>query len=491
VLEETAPRKNCFICYLALAEYYAKSGTETFDYFAAVKNAGKAILIKPTDPGPYQIRAKLNLELEIEGHFVYFTQAIVDYLKIVELEPGNITHKNDACHSGAKAPGLLTQEMAAAVVKLCDEIISAEPNKVQNYIDRAVILAAGGSNTAAIADLDAALKLDKNSPPALLAKARVYKSLEDWRRAVFYYTKFKEQPSEHIDPDIFESRGECYLRMGKCQNARSDFEAAGKSLSGVKNIHHMAAYYWNCGKNLPKTLEYLEMLIKDGEQCEGACFRPEEYKALLTGLDETAEYKVLLGKYSAPMQTGKAISSSRNATANVSTGASPTQKMRNAALFGAIKNYDEAAILKALKDGADINAQDPDDRRGFTPLMKAAHDVSEGWEESSYKVVDLLLSKGADVNGAAPDGITALVRAACDNDLRMVKKLLENGADPNSGNYPAIICAAHYGSADMVSLLVSYKSDLNAKDGTGSTAFSASANFPEIRRILQKAGAKN
>lgn len=172
--------------------------------------------------------------------------------------------------------------------------------------------------------------------------------------------------------------------------------------------------------------------------------------------------------------------------------ASPEKDLHNKELFSAIANFDEKAILRAIDEGADINAQDPNDRRHFTPLLKASHDVSEGFQESSVRVVQLLLSKGADVNKSAPDGTTALLRAACDNDVNMVRLLLEKGADANLGTYPGIICAVHYNSPEMVSLFISHKANVNALDGSGNSPLmeATKSGNTEIKMLLLNAGAK-
>ena len=157
----------------------------------------------------------------------------------------------------------------------------------------------------------------------------------------------------------------------------------------------------------------------------------------------------------------------------------PTQKMLNKSLFKAIENFNKDAILEALNNGADINAEDPDDYRGFTPLLKAAHDVSEGQEDDSYQVIDLLLSKGADINQSSPDGVTALLRAACDNDFTLVKKLLEKGADPNSASNSALECAESYGNTEMVALLIAHKATHEVKSA-----------FPELLEAARHADEK-
>jgi len=296
LLEEKGLKENCYICYLALAEYYARKEGEPFDEDKSARNADKAILINPSDPRPYKLRAAMLLKYEDEGYFEDFKQAINDYLKLVELEPNNISYKSDACRAGAKSTRLLGLETAAAIRKLCDEAVKADPNNSANLIARAAILSAAGDNTASISDLDAVLKIDKNNPRILLAKAREYEALKDWRRAAFYYSRAMESNADNIDPEILGSRGRCYLHLASCEKAKSDLEAAGKKLSGVDSLHYMASYYWTCEKNLLKTLEYIEYLHEWG-QCEGSCYRPEDYRDFLSGLDENPEYKTLLEKY--------------------------------------------------------------------------------------------------------------------------------------------------------------------------------------------------
>ena len=86
---------------------------------------------------------------------------------------------------------------------------------------------------------------------------------------------------------------------------------------------------------------------------------------------------------------------------------------------------DLAAVKRALTDGADSNAQDP--QSGSTMLSIAAL-------MGHTEIVALLLEHGADVNAKSRDGGTALHAAAFLGRVETVKLLLEKGADTTLEN---------------------------------------------------------
>lgn len=297
-LEAAAERGNCFICRMALAEHYAEWGTINFNYDKSVQNAGKAVAIKPADPRPYETRAALSLRYETESYFEYFKQAIIDYLKLVELDPGSIARKREVCKAGGKSPDLLGRELAVPVLKYCDDVVKEDPADTDTIVNRAAIHAADGNNAAAIADLDKVLNLDSNNTNVFIAKAHIYESLRDWEQAAANFTRYIDSCSDPaFNPEVVESRGLCYLKMSSCKKAKADFDLSTKSFNIIDKAHHRAAYYWVCEKDLAKTLWYIEELLKMGGECEGECYRPEEYKDLFSGLEENKEYKGLVEKY--------------------------------------------------------------------------------------------------------------------------------------------------------------------------------------------------
>ena len=81
-------------------------------------------------------------------------------------------------------------------------------------------------------------------------------------------------------------------------------------------------------------------------------------------------------------------------------------------------------------------AVDRSDRNGLTPLMCIAggsdHRRSDPDQGEQFSRINLLLSRGADINARNLIGQSALMLAADDGDAEVVKLLLAKGADPNA-----------------------------------------------------------
>ncbi|OTB16084.1 hypothetical protein K445DRAFT_11701 [Daldinia sp. EC12] len=127
-------------------------------------------------------------------------------------------------------------------------------------------------------------------------------------------------------------------------------------------------------------------------------------------------------------------------------------------------------MLAQQKDfDPDVELTKPKDGSGWTPLMIAAS-VKDG-----DGIVDLLLSRGADVNQKNHNGQTALHFVASKGNLDIARKLLDHKPPASTrvrdrrGQYP-LHRAAAVGSVPMVNLLLQNKSPLNATDNTGYTA---------------------
>ncbi|KAH8893726.1 ankyrin [Thozetella sp. PMI_491] len=112
------------------------------------------------------------------------------------------------------------------------------------------------------------------------------------------------------------------------------------------------------------------------------------------------------------------------------------------------------------------------------------------------KIVDLLLSKGADVNQTNNQNQTVLHFVASKNNLDVAKKLFEQKTPVSArvrdkrGQYP-LHRAAAVGSVPMVNLLVKNKSPLNATDSAGYTALhhAVAEGHGDTAVALLKAGA--
>lgn len=106
------------------------------------------------------------------------------------------------------------------------------------------------------------------------------------------------------------------------------------------------------------------------------------------------------------------------ATAALPGAAADTGAQERSTLLEAVTYDDLEAVKSFVEAGADINAAND---YGHTPLLIACN---YGYEE----VAVYLITKGANVNSRGKDGGTALI-AAASNSQRLVELLLSRGAD--------------------------------------------------------------
>jgi len=109
-------------------------------------------------------------------------------------------------------------------------------------------------------------------------------------------------------------------------------------------------------------------------------------------------------------------------------------------------------------------------------------------------IVEYLLSKGADVNFAAPStGFTALTGAVSQRQHGIVEILLKRGAEPNhlyEGGLTPIVVATMHGDADLVRLLIDHGADPNLGSAEGKTTveIAMEKGHTEIADILRRHG---
>jgi len=132
-----------------------------------------------------------------------------------------------------------------------------------------------------------------------------------------------------------------------------------------------------------------------------------------------------------------------------------------------------------------VNGVQPD---GMTALIWAAHN-------DNFEVADLLIKSGASAKVASRYGLTPITEAATNGDAAIIELVLKAGADPNTTlaeGDNALMLASRTGNPATVKVLLDHGAMVNAKEGWhGETAlmWAAGQNHAEVVRMLIKAGA--
>lgn len=97
----------------------------------------------------------------------------------------------------------------------------------------------------------------------------------------------------------------------------------------------------------------------------------------------------------------------------------------------------------------------------------------------------------AEINARNEHGMTALMRAARHGRTRMVRALLEHGADPNvarSDNFTALSLAAFFGHTEIVEMLLKHgaRTDVATRFDTSPHMWASARSFKDVARCLEK-----
>jgi hypothetical protein len=161
------------------------------------------------------------------------------------------------------------------------------------------------------------------------------------------------------------------------------------------------------------------------------------------------------------------------------SGSSPEESLERVPL---VKEF----VGFLLANGADVNAKMI---TGQTPLHLAAAGYTG--EPQAVEIAGLLLAKGAEVNIRTTDQyMTPLHFAACTGMPRVVKLLLNHGADVQAVNLrrrTPLHLAALWGRMDVAKALVSAEANVFAIDVDGSTAadIASAKGFTDLAAFLR------
>lgn len=182
-------------------------------------------------------------------------------------------------------------------------------------------------------------------------------------------------------------------------------------------------------------------------------------------------------------QTGLAMAAERGGVDLISwlielgTDVNATDDFGQTALMSASRAGNEAAVKTLLAAGADVHAL-------TSTQDQAIH------QASNIAIIRLLVEAGADVNLIAGDGGFPLLSAAESGDGHLVKHLVEMGArvDNTRTGETALHIAAQEDQLDVMRLLLQYGADPNALDVDGSPPLDRAWSIPAME-LLFSAGA--
>jgi ankyrin repeat protein len=166
------------------------------------------------------------------------------------------------------------------------------------------------------------------------------------------------------------------------------------------------------------------------------------------------------------------------AAVSIATPAKPT-------LLDAAESGDRATALRLLAERADPNTTGPD---GTTAIMFAAHN-------DDLSLVQALIKAGANVKLKNQFGTSAISEAAIIGSAPIIDALIKAGADPNfknpEGETP-LMEAARSGKVDAAKRLLDAGADVNAKEGWGGQSaimWAAAQSQPDMIKLLASRGA--
>ena len=153
-------------------------------------------------------------------------------------------------------------------------------------------------------------------------------------------------------------------------------------------------------------------------------------------------------------------------------------------LIAAAERGDRTAALRLLAKGVDPNAPGPD---GTTAVMWAA-------ANDDLELVRALIAAKANVSQKNQFGTTAIMYAAANDDLELARALIKAGADvkvKNQFGTSALTEAAIIGSGPIINALLKAGADPNTKNPEGETPLMevARSGKLEAAKLLVEAGA--
>ncbi|GHU03446.1 hypothetical protein FACS1894158_01900 [Betaproteobacteria bacterium] len=139
----------------------------------------------------------------------------------------------------------------------------------------------------------------------------------------------------------------------------------------------------------------------------------------------------------------------------------------------ALIRSDANAVIDLLNRGMEVNTVD---RQGNTLLIQSIR-------REMPELFDFLLQRRARVNMRNRNGETALSIAAYLGRASYVKRLVDAGAEINFFGWPPLVYAAYNGHTEIVDYLIRRGADVNGKAENGSSALFFASRFGHLETV--------
>ncbi len=221
--------------YNASAQTY-ENYADSVDFYTKAENWDKAeeflkraLKAEPANPSNFLLLSNLGTVHRNQGKLA---EALSDYNAALAITPNAVTILHN------RASLFLEMDSTSRAFSDYTRIIGLDKKDVESRYYHGMISVEYGEFDAAKSDFESALAIDKNSLDAKRGLAILAKIQEDYETAIDLYSEIIKQENRFSN---YISRAECYIELGKTQEAEADMANAQKLIPDDPNVYLLKA----------------------------------------------------------------------------------------------------------------------------------------------------------------------------------------------------------------------------------------------------------
>ena len=155
-------------------------------------------------------------------------------------------------------------------------------------------------------------------------------------------------------------------------------------------------------------------------------------------------------------------------------------------LFGAVEDNNNIAEILNLTAWVNSTPRQDQDNKSIKEIIKKNNELN-ALLQKNMELIQLLISKGADINHKTNSGTTALHFATQKKNTALVKFLVDNGANinlPDADGYTVLHYAVHQKNTALVKFLVGKGADINIRSKKNQSAIYLAALNDQMDVVL-------